>query len=76
MIVTDAHDIEKLYDAVNEAKNTKDKPTAVIMKSVKGKNVSFMENEAGWHGSAPNEEQYKQAIAELDAKIAELEAVL
>ena len=76
VIVTDAHDIEKLYDAVNEAKNTKDKPTAVIMKSVKGKNVSFMENEAGWHGSAPNEEQYKQAIAELDAKIAELEAVL
>ena len=76
VIVTDAHDMEKLYDAVTDAKNTKGRPTAVIMKSVKGKNVSFMENEAGWHGSAPNEEQYKQAISELDAKIAELEALL
>lgn len=76
VIVTDAHDMEKLYAAVEEAKNTKGRPTAVIMKSVKGKNVSFMENEAGWHGSAPNEEQYKQAMAELDVKIAELEAIL
>ena len=46
------------------------------MKSVKGKNVSFMENQAAWHGSAPNEEQYNQAIAELDEKIKELEAML
>ena len=46
------------------------------MNSVKGKNVSFMENEAGWHGAAPKEEQFNQAIAELDAKIAELEATL
>lgn len=76
VIVTDAHDFNSLLDAVNEAKSVKDKPTAVIMKSVKGKNVSFMENEAGWHGVAPNEEQYNQAIAELDAKIAELEARL
>ena len=50
--------------------------TAIILKSVKGKGVSFMENNASWHGSAPNEEQYNQAIAELDAKIAELEASL
>ena len=76
VIVTDAHDFEALYDAVEAAKACKGKPTAVIMKSVKGKNVSFMENEAKWHGSAPNEEQYNQAIRELDAKIAELEAAL
>ena len=76
VIVTDAHDFEALYNAVESAKACKGKPTAVIMKSVKGKNVSFMENEAKWHGSAPNEEQYNQAIRELDAKIAELEAAL
>ena len=61
VICTDAHDFNALLGAVNEAKATKGKPTAVIMKSVKGKNVSFMENEAGWHGSAPNEEQYNHA---------------
>lgn len=76
VIVTDAHDFNALLAAVEEAKATKGKPTAVIMKSVKGKNVSFMENNAAWHGAAPNEEQYNQAIAELDAKIAELEARL
>ncbi len=76
VICTDAHDFNALLDAVNKAKATKGKPTAVIMKSVKGKNVSFMENEAGWHGSAPNEEQYNQAVSELDARIAELEARL
>lgn len=73
VIVTDAHDIEKLYDAINEAKSVKGKPTVIIMKSIKGKGVSFMENEAGWHGSAPNEEQYNQAISEIDAHIKELE---
>lgn len=76
VIVTDAHDFNALLDAVEKAKATKGKPTAVIMKSVKGKNVSFMENNAAWHGAAPNEEQYNQAISELDAKIAELEAML
>lgn len=76
VIVTDAHDFDKLEEAVTSAKNCKGKPTAIIMKSVKGKNVSFMENQAKWHGSAPNEEQYNQAMAELDAKIAELEAIL
>lgn len=74
VIVTDAHDFEKLMAAIDEAKATKGKPTAIIMKSIKGKNVSFMENNAAWHGSAPNKEQYEQAISELDAKIAELEA--
>lgn len=73
VICCSAHDFNELEDAINQAKNTKGKPTAIIMKSVKGKNVSFMENEAGWHGSAPNKEQYEQAIAELDAIIEKLE---
>lgn len=76
VIIADAHNYNELMDAINAAKACKDKPTAVIMKSVKGKNVSFMENNAGWHGAAPNDEQYAQAIAELDEKIAELEAKL
>lgn len=76
VITVDAHDFNELERAVAEAKACKGKPTAVIMKSVKGKNVSFMENQAAWHGSAPNTEQYEQAISELDAKIAELEASL
>ena len=76
VIVTDAHDFNKLLEAVEEAKATKGQPTAVIMKSTKGKNVSFMENNAGWHGMAPNEEQYNQAIAELDAIIAKREGDL
>ncbi len=76
VIHADAHDFNSLMDAVNEAKATKGQPTAVIMKSIKGKNVSFMENNAGWHGAAPNDEQYAQAISELDAIIAELEASL
>lgn len=73
VIHADAHDFNNLLAAVEEAKKTKGQPTAVIMKSVKGKNVSFMENNAAWHGAAPNQEQYEQAISELDAKIAELE---
>lgn len=76
VVIADAHDFNDLERAVNEAKACKGKPTAVIMKSVKGKNVSFMENQAAWHGTAPNEEQYNQAIAELEAKNAELEASL
>lgn len=76
VIKADAHDFNSLESAVNEAKATKGQPSAIIMKSVKGKNVSFMENNAGWHGSAPNEEQYKQAIAELDKIISDLEASL
>ncbi len=72
VIVTDAHDFEALLSAINEAKATKGKPTMIIMKSVKGKGVSFMENNAAWHGSAPNDEQYAQAMDELDAEIAKL----
>lgn len=76
VVVADGHNIAELYDAIHKAKNCKGKPTAVIMNTVKGKNVSFMENNAGWHGSAPNEEQYNQAIAELDEIISGLEASL
>lgn len=67
VIVIDAHDFEQIENAVNEAKSVKGKPTVIIANSVKGKNVSFMENQAGWHGAAPNKEQYEQAVAELDA---------
>lgn len=76
VIVTDAHDFNKLLDAVNEAKATKGQPTAIIMKSVKGKNVSFMENNPAWHGAAPKEDEYNKAIAELDEIIKGLEAQL
>ena len=76
VIKVSAHNFEELMAAVDEAKATKGQPTAIIMKSVKGKNVSFMENNSGWHGSAPNEEQYNQAIAELDEIIKGLEASL
>ena len=76
VIKISAHDFNEIEAAVNEAKTVKGKPTAIIMKSVKGKNVSFMENNAAWHGSAPNEEQYNQAIAELDEIIKGLEAQL
>jgi transketolase len=68
-----AHDFGALEAAFAEAKATKGKPSVIILKSVKGKGVSFMENQAGWHGSAPNEEQYERAIAELDAAIAAIE---
>lgn len=76
VITIDAHSVEQIKDALEKAKQCKGKPTAIIAKSIKGKGVSFMENNAGWHGSAPNDEQYDEAIKELDAKIKELEARL
>ena len=76
VIICDAHDFNALEAAVNEAKAIKNKPTAIIMKSVKGKNVSFMENNPAWHGAAPKEDDYNKAIAELDAIIEGLEASL
>ena len=69
VISIDAHDFEQIEAALNEAKTVKGKPTAIIAKSVKGKGVSFMEDQASWHGSAPNDEQYAQAVAELKATI-------
>ena len=69
VISINAHDFEQIEAALNEAKTVKGKPTAIIAKSVKGKGVSFMEDQASWHGSAPNDEQYAQAVAELKATI-------
>ncbi len=66
VINTDAHDFDALADAFKKAREIKGKPVAIIAKSIKGKGVSFMENQAGWHGTAPNEEQYKQAMEELE----------
>ena len=69
------HDFAEIEAALNTAKTVKGKPTAIIMSTVKGKDVSFMENNAGWHGVAPNDAQYEQAMAELNAKMAELEGM-
>ncbi len=73
VIIIDAHNYDEIKDALLRAKNTKGKPTVVIANSIKGKGVSFMENQAQWHGAAPNRELYEQAISELDKKIKELE---
>ena len=67
VINIDAHDFDAIRSALEEAKNTKGMPTAIVMKSVKGKGVSFMENKAGWHGKAPNDEEYAQAMKDLEA---------
>ena len=68
VITIDAHDYDQIEAAFKAAKECKGKPTVIIAKSVKGKGVSFMENNVGWHGKAPNEEEYKLAMAELDAQ--------
>ena len=65
VINIDGHDIEEIIKAFEVARNVKGKPTCIIAKTIKGKGVAFMENQAGWHGKAPNEEQYEQAIGEL-----------
>ena len=70
--VADGNDMAQLRAALDEAKATKGMPTAIIMKTVKGKGVSFMENQVGWHGKAPNDEQFEQAMAELTAAGEEL----
>ena len=62
----DAHDFDALEAAFKEAREIKGMPVAIIAKSVKGKGVSFMENQAGWHGTAPNDEQYKIAMEDLE----------
>ena len=67
VISIDGHDFDQIEAALNEAKATKGKPTAIIARTVKGKGVSFMENQVGWHGSAPNDEQYEKAVAEIRA---------
>ena len=73
VIAIDGHDFEQIEAALAEAKTVKGKPSAIVMKTVKGKDVSFMENNAGWHGKAPNDAEYAQAMSELKALLAELE---
>lgn len=65
VISINGHNISEIIEALEKAKTIKDRPTCIIAKTIKGKGVSFMENQVGWHGKAPNEEQYKQAIEEL-----------
>lgn len=65
VISIDGHDFDQIAAAFAEARTVKGKPTAIVAKTVKGKGVSFMENQVKWHGSAPNDEQYEQALAEL-----------
>ncbi len=73
VICIDAHDFDEIEKAVNSFKNSCKKPTAIVMKSVKGKGVSFMENNVSWHGSAPNREQYDIAMNELNSALKEFE---
>ena len=69
VITVNAHDFDELERAFAEAKTVKGQPTAIIANSVKGKGVSFMEDLAKWHGSAPNDEQYEKAVAEIQARL-------
>jgi transketolase len=73
VVKCNGHDHADIQRAFDEAKTVKGQPTVILAATVKGKGVSFMENNAGWHGKAPNAEQYEQAKSELAAKIAELE---
>ena len=70
----DGHDFDAIEAAFAAAKETKGMPTAIVITTTKGKGVSYMENDAGWHGKAPNDAEYAQAMTELKAKLAELEA--
>lgn len=69
VISIDGHSFEEIFKAIDEAKTVKGKPTMIVANTVKGKGVSFMENQAGWHGAAPNKEQRDQAIMELGGAI-------
>ncbi len=72
-LAIDGHDFDQIEAALKEAKTVKGKPTAIVMTTIKGKDVSFMENDAGWHGKAPNDAEHEKAIADLKAILAELE---
>ncbi len=74
VICIDGHDMDAIDKAFAEADTITGKPTVIIQKSVKGKGVSFMENQCGWHGKAPNAEEYAKAMEELNAHLASLEA--
>lgn len=72
-MIIDGHNVESIIDAFTKAKQIKDKPTAIIAKTVKGKGISFMENKVEWHGKAPSDEEYKMAIDELIEKNKKIE---
>ena len=74
VININGHDFNEIEKAFNEAETVTGKPTVIIQRSVKGKGVSFMENQVGWHGKAPNDEEYAKAMEELKAHLAELGA--
>ena len=74
VITMDAHDFDSIEKAFDEAEKISGKPVVIVQKSIKGKGVSFMEDKCSWHGTAPNKEQYDQAMAELNARIDELNA--
>ncbi len=69
----DGHDFDAIEAALNTAKTVKGQPTAIVMSTTKGKDISFMENQAAWHGKAPNDAEYEQAMTELKAILSELE---
>ena len=73
VMAIDGHDFDAIEKALNQAKTVKGQPCAIVMTTVKGKGVSYMENNAGWHGKAPNDAEFEQAMAELNAAMAELE---
>lgn len=68
VIVIDGHNYDEIIDAIEKSKNAKNKPTAIVCKTIKGKGVSFMENEASWHGTAPSKEQCEIALKEIGGK--------
>lgn len=74
VVEIDGHDFDAIESALENARATKGVPTCIVMKTIKGKGVSYMENAVGWHGKAPNAEEYEQAMTELKAALAELEA--
>ena len=73
VITINGHDFDQILSAYQQAAATKGQPTVILAKTVMGKGISFMENDAGWHGKAPNDQQLEQAVSELKAKIKELE---
>lgn len=73
VVEIDGHDFEQMETAFARARETKGVPTAILMKTTKGKGVSFMENQVAWHGKGPNDEEYKVAMEELKARLAQLE---
>ena len=71
----EGHNFDQIEEAFAKARQVKGQPSAIVIKTIKGKDVSYMENQAGWHGKAPNDAEYEQAMTELKAKLAELEAM-